>query len=369
MMKTPLNEWHAQHGANMTDFHGWHMPLYYKGITQEHLHTRQQAGIFDLGHMGRVFVRGADASKFADYLTPAKVRQAQPGDIHYTFFLRPDGTVIDDITIYYGADELLLVTNAGNRDRDWEWIQEQAKNFGGDVQLEDRGTTWSMLAIQGPLSTGIMEKIFGSSISDLGYYRFVKLPPSEAYGELIISRTGYTGEDGYEIYLPAADSVKLWEKFLAAEPAGSVQPIGLGARDSLRLEAAMPLYGHELDDSLTPLHAGLGKFVDLEKGDFIGRDALLKIKSENGPARRLAGFEMVQRGPIPRQGFSIVDANGAAIGTVTSGIFSPSLQKTVGLAYVDKEHTAAGTSIHIDIRGRALPATIVKRPFYRRQAG
>lgn len=369
MQKTPLNEWHAQHGANMTDFHGWHMPLYYKGITQEHLHTREKAGLFDLGHMGRVFVRGADAYKFVDYLTPAKVQQAVPGDVQYTFFLRPDGTVIDDITIYYGEDELFLVINAGNRERDWDWLQEQAKAFGGDVQLDDRGTSWSMIAIQGPLSTGIMQSIFGESIDEMGYYRFAKLPASDAFGELIISRTGYTGEDGYEIYLPAEDSQKLWDQLMGSGPAESVMPVGLGARDSLRLEAAMPLYGHELDDTLTPLHAGLGKFVDLEKGDFLGRDSLLKIKSENGPEKRLVGFEMTQRGPIPRQGFPVLSADGTPIGAVTSGIFSPTLQKTVGLAYIDKEHTGVGKSISIDIRGRALPATLVKRPFYRRQAG
>lgn len=352
----------------MTDFHGWHMPLYYTGITQEHNHTREKAGLFDLGHMGRIFVRGADARKFVDFLTPARVSEGQIGEVQYSFLLRPDGTVIDDITIYYGEDDLLLVINAGNRERDLEWINEQAAAFGGDVQIDDRGTSWGMIALQGPLSGGIISGLFGEAVAALPYYHFTKIQPEQFPGDLIISRTGYTGEDGYEVYLPAENVQPLWEAIIAARPEGEVQPIGLGARDSLRLEAAMPLYGHELDDSLTPLHAGLGKFVDVEKGDFIGKETLAPLKAAGGPDKKLIGFEMEKRGPIPRQGFSILTPDGVPIGTVTSGIFSPTLQKTVGLAYVLKEHSAIGSSISIDIRGRSLPATIVKRPFYRRQA-
>lgn len=351
----------------MTDFHGWHMPLYYSGITQEHIQTRTSAGLFDLGHMGRLFIKGERRREFIDYLTPAKVAEGKTGDVQYSFFLRPDGTVIDDITIYYGADDIFLVINAGNRDRDAEWVREQAAAFDPSLVVEDVGSTWGMIALQGPISQAIISRIFGDAVANLDYYSFVRTT-SDAYpGDLIISRTGYTGEDGYEIYLPDANVAPLWEEIISSDPTGSVQPIGLGARDSLRLEAAMPLYGHELDDTLTPLHAGLGKFVELEKGDFIGRDALVRIKS-TGVEKRLAGFEMAQRGPIPRQGFSILDASGAPIGTVTSGLFSPTLQKTVGLAYVSTEHSAVGTSISIDIRGRALPATITKRPFYRRNA-
>jgi aminomethyltransferase len=367
MMKTSLNQWHAEHGATMTDFNGWHMPLYYKGITQEHLHTREKAGLFDLGHMGRVFVRGDRAREFVNYLTPARVSQAQQGEVHYSFLLRPDGSVIDDITIYYDRDELLLVINAGNRERDLDWIKGQAASFGEGIEIEDRGVIWGMIALQGPLSTSILEPLLGPEIAPLGYYHFARIH-SDAFGEMIVSRTGYTGEDGYEIYLPTDNVQPLWEAIMAAKPEGTVQPIGLGARDSLRLEAAMPLYGHELDDNLTPLHAGLGKFVDLEKGEFIGRDALLQLKQAGGPDKKLIGFEMAQRGPIPRQGFTVLNPAGEPIGTVTSGIFSPTLQKTVGLAYISKEHSTLGNSISIDIRGRALPATIIKRPFYRRQA-
>jgi len=370
MLKTSLNEWHAGHGATMTDFHGWHMPLYYAGITQEHNHTRTRAGLFDLGHMGRVFVWGDKARDFVNVLTPAKVATAKPGDVQYSFLLRPDGTVIDDITIYYGDAEILLVINAGNRERDVEWIREQADKFGAGVEIEDRGESWGMIALQGPLSLEIMGRLFDKQITGLEYYTFAKIRPESYPGEMIISRTGYTGEDGFEIYLPTENVQPLWEAIIAAGAApDDVQPIGLGARDSLRLEAAMPLYGHELDDSLTPLHAGLGKFVDLDKGDFVGREPLAELKAAGGPDKKLVGFEMTQRGPIPRQGFPVLDPAGTPIGQVTSGIFSPTLQKTVGLAYISKEHAAIGSSISIEIRGRALPATIIKRPFYRRHAG
>lgn len=368
MKKTCLNQWHIDRGASMTDFNGWHMPLFYKGITQEHAHTRTKTGLFDLGHMGRVFLRGPHARSFVDHLTPAKVSEAKPGDIQYSFLLREDGTVIDDITVYYDDHEVLLVVNAGNRERDFSWIQDQASAFAHDVEVDDRGETWSMIAVQGPGSGPIIEKIFGEEPARLGYYRFIRLNPNDPDNDVIISRTGYTGEDGYEIYLPKDKASDLWDKVLAAAPEGDVEPVGLGARDSLRLEAAMPLYGHELDDSLTPLHAGLSRFVDMNKPNFIGRAALASMAEAGGPDSKLVGFEMQQRGPVARQGFPVLDAEGNTIGHVTSGIFSPTLQKTVGLAYVKKEHSSIGNSISIEIRGRALPATIVKRPFYRRKA-
>ncbi len=368
MKKTILNEWHANNGATMTDFNGWQMPLYYKGITQEHQQTRTAAGLFDLGHMGRLFVRGAEAYSFIDYLTPAKVSVAKPGEVQYTFLLRDDGTVIDDITVYYEEKDVFLVINAGNRERDLQWIIEKAEAFGGNVEIDNRGESWGMLALQGPLSTEIITKVFGESVTSLNYYHFTVIDDPQYPGEMIVSRTGYTGEDGYEIYLLSENVTKLWGALIAADPDGRVQPIGLAARDSLRLEAAMPLYGHELDDSLTPLHAGLGRFMDLEKSKFIGQSALTAIRDAGGPDEKLVGFEMLQRGPVARQGFTVMDAEGNAIGRVTSGIFSPTLQKTVGLAYIKKEHSTVGSSISIDIRGRALPAQIIKRPFYRRNA-
>lgn len=344
------------------------MPLYYRGITQEHLHTRTAAGLFDLGHMGRIFLKGPHTRIFVDHLTPARVTEAGHGDVQYSFLLREDGTVIDDITVYFDKDEVLLVVNAGNRQRDLSWIHDQAEAFGHDVEVEDRGESWGMIAIQGPLSGNIMKKVIGEAIASLNYYHFRRLTHADYAGELIVSRTGYTGEDGFEIYLPGENVVKLWDALLSSEIDGTVQPVGLGARDSLRLEASMPLYGHELDNHLTPLHAGLGRFVDLDKPNFIGRAALASLKESGGPKVRLVGFEMLQRGPVARQGFAVQGADGNQIGSVTSGIFSPTLQKTVGLAYVNKEHSSVGSSISIDIRGRSLPARIIKRPFYRRNA-
>lgn len=367
LQKTSLRDWHAGNGASMTDFHGWDMPLYYSGITEEHHHTRTKVSLFDLGHMGRVFVRGKKWKEFIDFLTAAFVSKAQPGEVQYSFFLRDNGTIIDDITVYYGADYAFLVINAGNRDRDIEWLTEQAEKF-GDVELENCSVSWGMVAIQGPQSVEVLKTLFGPSIADMKYYSFDSFPDTIAKGDLIISRTGYTGEDGYELYLPTENVQKLWETLLGCNPDVEVKPAGLGARDSLRLEAGMPLYGHELDDNITPLHAGLGKFLNFDKEDFIGKQALLKIKEMGGASLKLVGFEMEKRGPVARQDFIVADENGNAVGKVTSGIFSPTLQKTIGLAYVEKDFAKIGSSINIEIRGKLLPARIIKKPFYKRGA-
>jgi len=367
MQQTILHDWHVANGATMVDFHGWHMPLYYRGITEEHVHTRTKAGIFDLGHMGRVRLSGSGAQAFVDYLTPARVTEAQVGEVQYSFLLRENGTTIDDITIYYEPESILLVINAGNRNRDLQWIEEQAAKFGQDVKITNLSDAWGMVAIQGPNAKTVSERLFGGTELP-AYYRFAPFNDTVGPGELIVSCTGYTGENGYEFYLPAENTQKLWDALLSVAPDMEVQPIGLGARDSLRLEASMPLYGHELTDETTPLHAGLGKFVNLEKDSFIGREALLAIKQAGGPSRKLIAFEMKQRGPIAREGFDLCSADGVTIGTVASGIFSPTLQKIIGTGYVDPQSAAIGSEIQIDIRGRKHPATIIKRPFYRRSA-
>lgn len=367
MRKTPLNEWHRSHGATMTNFNGWDMPLYYRGITEEHLHTRQAAGLFDLSHMGRIWITGAGARQFVDQVTPARVREATTGEVQYSFLLTEEGRTIDDITIYYDEQDVLLVVNAGNRDRDVEWLKAREGVVPG-VTVTDFSERWGMIALQGPRSNDVMRAVFGGAFEPPPYYRFVKLTDALFPGDLIISTTGYTGEHGFEFYLPAEHVGKLWETLLAASPEADVWPIGLGARDSLRLEAGMPLYGHELTDETTPLCAGLGKFCDLEKPSFIGREALLEEKNSGGPSRKLIGFEMAQKGPIARQGFDVCGADGTPVGKVASGIFSPTLQKVVGMAYVDAPLARVGNEIFIDIRGRKLPAVIVKRPFYKRSA-
>jgi aminomethyltransferase len=366
MQQTTLHNWHLEHGACMTDFNGWHMPLYYKGITEEHLHTRAKAGLFDLGHMGRLRVRGAGAKDFVDRLTPAKVGLGRVGDVHYSFLLNDSGGLIDDITIYYENDSILLVINAGGREGDLAWIQQHAAEA-KDVQVEDLGEDWGMIAIQGPEARGVVQKLFGAETELPEYYKFVHLDDTVGPGELIVSGTGYTGERGYEFYLPQQNVRKLWDALLELEPNAEVWPIGLGARDSLRLEAAMPLYGHELSLDVTPLQAGLSKFVDLDKPIFIGREPLMKQR-QAGDGDRLVGFELKQRGPVARQGFIVKSTTGETIGKVTSGIFSPSLQKVIGMAYVRPDNVRLGTDIQIDVRGRLHAATIVKRPFYKRSA-
>lgn len=350
----------------MTDFNGWHMPLYYKGITEEHLHTRSKAGLFDLGHMGRVRIAGAGAKDFIDRLTPAKVGQGRVGDVQYSFMLNERGGVIDDITIYYDNDFILLIINAGGRERDVAWIQEQAANA-KDVEVTDLSDAWGMVAIQGPNSQEVVQKLFGAETILPEYYCFSHLDDTIGPGPLIVSATGYTGERGFEFYLPQDNVSKLWEALLELDSNAEVWPIGLGARDSLRLEAAMPLYGHELNEDRTPLHAGLSRFVDLDKPFFIGREPLMKLR-ERGASERLVAFEMQQRGPVARQGFEVKSSDGASLGQVTSGIFSPTLQKVIGMAYVSADQAKTGSTIQIDVRGRLHPATIVKRPFYKRRA-
>ena len=366
MRETVLHGWHVEHGATMTDFNGWHMPLYYKGITEEHVHTRTKAGLFDLGHMGRVRIGGAGAKDFVDRLTPAQVGQGRVGDVQYSFLLDEAGCVLDDITIYYDNDALLLVVNAGGRERDLVWIREHAATA-KDVEVEDLSDVWGMVAIQGPNSKAVAQKLFGPDTELPDYYKFVHLDDTIGAGPLVVSGTGYTGERGYEFYLPQENVAKLWAALQELDPNAEVMPIGLGARDSLRLEASMPLYGHELTEKTTPLHAGLSKFVDLDKPMFIGREPLMKLRQDGAP-ERLVAFEMKQRGPVARQGFEVKSADGSALGKVTSGIFSPTLQKVIGMAYVHSDKAKTGTEIQIDVRGRLHPAIIVKRPFYKRSA-
>jgi aminomethyltransferase len=367
MKQTPLHEWHVAHGATMTDFNGWSMPLYYSGMTDEHLHTRRAAGLFDLCHMGRVMLRGAGAHRYVDELTPARLREAKQGDVLYSFLLTEQGRTIDDITVYLLPDRLMLVVNAGNRERAVAWIRAHAEGM-GDVSVEDLSEEWAMLALQGPDSDAVMREAFGAGFNPLPYYTVAELRMEAAGGTVLVSATGYTGERGYEVYLPSSRAGAAWEAVMAAGARHGVKPVGLGARDSLRLEAAMPLYGHELTDETTPLDAGLGKFLDLDKPAFVGRDALLTQKAAGGPPRKLACMEMRQRGPVPRQGCTLHLPGGDAVGTVTSGILAPSLQKNIAMGYVDAAFAIPGTDAEFEIRGRRHPAVLVKRPFYRRSA-
>lgn len=364
MRRTALYAWHASHGATMTDFNGWSMPLYYSGITTEHLATRKAGGLFDLGHMGRILLRGPRAHAFADYLTPAPIAGAEAGTVHYSFLLDESGCTIDDITVYVAPETVMLVVNAGNYDRALAWVTEQAKAF-GEVEVEDRTFSWGMFAVQGPAHETAMQALLGQDFEVLPYYRFRWL---EGAGRvpLLYSATGYTGEAGYEVYAPVDQISALWERAAAGGAPAGIVPAGLGARDSLRLEAAMPLYGHELSGDTTPLEAGLGRFIAWEKPSFIGREALLRVREGGGPAWRVVAFEMLQRGPVARQGYPVMDETGAPAGVVTSGILSPTLQKVIGMARVRSALSVVGTPLQVEIRGRLHPARVVKKPFYKR---
>jgi len=365
LKKTPLNLAHRQLGGRMVDFGGWDMPVQYPaGTIEEHLRTRTHAGLFDVSHMGEIDVRGADAISFVNRLTSNDVTKLLDGQAHYSTLTTPQGTVIDDLLVYRMAhDHLLLVVNAGTTDKDWDWIRSHHSKE--SVQLTNVSSDYCQLALQGPDSLNILQKLTNQTLVDIKYYHFTtgKVDSVDA----IISRTGYTGEDGFEIYAAAEKADQLWRRILEAGDFGSdagVLPAGLGARNTLRLEAGMALYGHELNESTTLLEANLGWVCKLDKGDFIGRDALAKQKLA-GVKRKLAGFEVTERGIARDEQDVFVDSQN--VGKVTSGSPAPYLKKNIGFAYLPLEFASVGQEIKIDVRGRLVSAQVVKMPFYKRQ--
>ncbi|HEX9940585.1 MAG TPA: glycine cleavage system aminomethyltransferase GcvT [Thermoanaerobaculia bacterium] len=355
LKRTPLYDCHREAGAKMVEFVGWEMPVQYAGVIEEHRAVRTAAGLFDVSHMGEVRVRGAGAEALLQRLTPNDVSKLAPGRAHYSGLLTERGTYVDDLLIYRLAPEdFLVVVNASNADRDFEWIAWRA---GGEAEVADESDRYALLALQGPEALGILTALASPDVSGLKYYGFAQGTVDGA--PALISRTGYTGEDGFELYLAPEDAPRVWRRLLAAGAA----PAGLGARDTLRLEAAMALYGHEIDETTTPFEAGLGWVVKLEKGDFLGRDALLAQKARGIP-RKLVGFEVKGRG-IARQGHGVV-SDGGKVGAVTSGTWSPTFEKALGLAYVPPGMAAPGTPLTLDVRGKPLPAAVVDLPFYRR---
>jgi aminomethyltransferase len=347
--RTPLYDAHVRLGARMVDFHGWEMPIQYSGIVEEHAAVRKAAGLFDLSHMGRVRVRGKERRAFLQRLLTIDVTQVPPGRCRYAFLLTEKGTVIDDLILYAGTDDDLLVVNASNREKDLAWMRD---HLSGDVALEDETFSVALLAVQGPRSLETVKKALGVDPGALGYYTF------GTFGAYLLSRTGYTGEDGFEVFLPAAQAADAWTRL---REAGAV-PVGLGARDTLRTEAAMPLYGNDLDDATTPLEAGLDFAVALDKPAFLGQEAL---RADPKPARRLAGLVLESK-RIPRQGYEVWHG-GRKVGAVTSGTWSPTLGKSVALAYLPRELRKPGVEVEIDVRGRREKAAVVKLPFYRRE--
>ncbi|MFN2492638.1 MAG: glycine cleavage system aminomethyltransferase GcvT [Pyrinomonadaceae bacterium] len=365
LKRTPLNAVHRSMGGRMVDFGGWDMPVQYPaGTVEEHLRTRRHAGLFDVSHMGEIEVRGADAIDFVNYLTSNDASKLIDGQAQYSTLTTPEGTVVDDLLVYrIAGDHLLLVVNAGTTTKDWEWIESHQRNE--SVQLKNISADYCQLALQGPDAIDILQRLTDVPLSEIKYYHFdhgaVDGVPS------IVSRTGYTGEDGFEVYGPAEKAEQLWNKILDAGNFGSdegVLPCGLAARNTLRLEAGMALYGHEIDETTTLLEANLGWICKLNKGDFIGREVLARQKEE-GVRKRLVGFEVTERG-IARDGQDVLIDN-KRLGKVTSGSPAPYLKKNIGMAYVPNEFAKEAQAIQIDVRGKPVTAQVVKTPFYKRE--
>jgi aminomethyltransferase len=356
--KTPYNEIHHSHGARMVAFAGWEMPVHFaQGIVHEHLKVRRAAGLFDVAHMGRIHFRGAGAGEFVNYLITNDLGRIGKGQLLYTALCNHEGGIIDDVTVYHMGDWVLLVANAANADAVWDWAQG-LKPAG--VEMENVTNQLAQIALQGPQAEALLRSPFSEAVADLGYYHHTTLVWNGE--EILISRNGYTGEDGFEIYAPAAAAVPLWETLMEWGRDAGLEAVGLGARDSLRLEVNYALYGNELSTETTPLEAGLRWVVKLKKGDFIGRDALLKHKKE-GLKRTLVGFEVAGR-RLPRHGY-VIRCGGDEVGLVTSGGYCPALEKGMGMGYVPREFAAIGTEIEIDARGARLSARVVERPFYK----
>jgi aminomethyltransferase len=359
LRETPLIEHHRRAGARLVEFAGWRMPVQYTGVMEEHQAVRQHAGLFDVSHMGEILIRGAAAESFVQWLTPNDVSRLAPGRAHYSGLLTEKGTYIDDFLVYRMApEELMLVVNAANRERVYRWILSHCP---AEVEVVDASDEFSLLALQGPRAAAILQPLTPLDLRSLRYYGFAD---SEVAGRrCLVSRTGYTGEDGFELYLAPDDAPPAWEVLLEEGAGAGLAPAGLGARDTLRLEAGMALYGHELDEETTPFHAGLQWVVKLSKGEFIGREALVRLERE-GVDRRLVGFEVSGRG-IARQGHPVL-GDGEPVGTVTSGTWSPTFGKALGMAYVTTSQAQPGAELAAEVRGRLLPIRLVELPFYRR---
>jgi aminomethyltransferase len=358
LKRTPLWDEHRNAGAKLVSFAGYDMPVQYRsGIIAEHQAVRKFAGLFDVSHMGEIDVKGPQALDLVQYVTTNDASKLEYGQAQYSVMCRPDGGAIDDCIVYRMRDGYMIVVNASNRVKDRDWIAHHAQNF--DCEVTDRSDEIALIALQGPRAEKILARATDADLPAIAYYHFAE--GQVAGVPAIISRTGYTGEDGFELYLDAGAAVKVWRKLLEVGAADGLTPAGLGARDSLRLEMGYALYGNDIDEKRTPLEAGLGWVTKLDKSDFIGADALRKLK-EQGLRQRLVGFVLKERG-FPRHGYE-VRGNGQGAGEVTSGTVSPSLDKGVGLAYVASELSKPGTAIEIMVRDKAIPAEVTRPPFY-----
>jgi aminomethyltransferase len=358
-MRTPLYEVHARLGARFVPFAGWDMPVQYTGILEEHRAVRERAGLFDVSHMGEVEVRGPRALEAAQRLTVNDVARLRDGQVQYSMLCLPTGGVVDDITVQrLSGESFLFCVNASNAEKDFEWMRANA----GGAEVIDRSSEFALLALQGPRAAAILGRCTRLDLAALRSFWFARGEVA-GIGEVLVARTGYTGEDGFELYCPSAGAVGLWNALMSEGESDGLQAAGLGARDTLRLERALPLYGHELDEATTPLEAGLAWVVKLDT-DFIGRDALARQKAE-GVTRKLVGLRMLEAG-IPRQGYAL-RVGAEVVGAVTSGTQSPTLGKPIALGYVGVAHAAVGTRIEVEIRKRGVAAEVVALPFYKRR--
>lgn len=354
--KTPFFDFHIAAKAKMVEFAGFHMPVQYKGITAEHLAVRSNVGLFDLSHMGEFEVSGPGALEFLQKVTTNNVAALEVGQIQYTCAPTDDGGIVDDLLVYRLPESYFLVVNAANINKDFAWFESQLI---GDTTLFDRSDELGLLAIQGPNAEKLMAELTDYNLADMKYYTCATAKVAGV--DILFSRTGYTGEDGFELYIPPQHAATLWEAVTGKGRAMGLELIGLGARDSLRLEMKMALYGNDIDETTSPIEAGLGWIVDFDK-DFIGKDVILRHKEEK-PRRRLVCLELEGK-VFPRHGYDIVDGD-AVIGKVTSGTFSPSLQKPIALGYVPREKAKSGSTVEVAVRDKRFKATVVKPPFYK----
>jgi aminomethyltransferase len=361
LKRTPLYEMYKKYGGKTIDFGGWDLPVQFSGIKEEHEAVRTKAGLFDVSHMGEIEVKGRDSLAFLQKMMTNDVAKIKTGGTQYTAMCYENGGTVDDLLIYKFADDFyLLVVNASNIEKDFEWLIQHVT---GEVELENVSEKTAQLALQGPLAQQVLQKLTKVNLNEIGFFTFQNEVPLNGINTLV-SRTGYTGEDGFEIYCESSDAKTLWKEIIDAGSEEGVLPCGLGARDTLRFEATLALYGQELSPDITPLEAGIGFAVKVNKeADFIGK-SVLKLQKESGIPRKLVGIEMIDRG-IPRHGY-LVYKDGVKIGEVTTGTQSPTLKKNIGLALLKTEFTALETVIEVEIRGKRLKALVVPTPFYKK---
>ena len=367
LRQTALNAIHRMHKAKMVDFGGWDMPVQYSGLVEEHMAVRERVGVFDVSHMGDIQLRGPNSLAAVQKLLMNDASKLQIGQAHYSAMLYENGTFVDDVVLHkLGDNDFLIVINAGTREKDVQWVRKVIGGMSG-VHVTDVSDYYTQLAIQGPKAQATLQKLTGVDLSVIKNYWFTWGQVCGCHN-VLIARTGYTGEDGFEIYVPADEptSSRVWGEVLAAGAEFGILPCGLGARNTLRLESAMALYGHEISDTINVFEANLGRYCKLDKGtDFVGREALQKIQDAGGPVRRLVGLEMVDRG-IGRDGYPVLSLDGERIGEVTSGSPGPFIKKNVALAYVPMAYIAVDTLVGIEVRGQLVKAKVVPTPFFKR---